>query len=162
MSTDFPEEIEMIQMKENNTSEHFPKIIEKDISQPELERIYDDFKAIEVNQGIPQRKTVRFQFILEDGGKIIGYVSGITEHKWFYLTDLWVDENFRQQGHGTKLLKTIENKAEDAGMEHIYLWTAGAANALFYEKNGYKAFTVFEDKYEVKGYHQIGYRKDLK
>ena len=83
------------------------------------------------------------------------------EHKWFYLTDLWVEESRRRKGLGTKLLCMIEQKALSVGMEHIYLWTAGSINSQFYEKNGYERFTVFENKYEVEGYHQFGYRKNL-
>ena len=137
-------------------------ITERNITPAELESIYDDFREIEISDGVPQRKTERFQFVLEDSGAVIGYVSGITEHKWFYLTDLWIAQPHRRHGLGTKLLTMMEQKAADIGMEHIYLWTAGRINPLFYDKNGYTRFAVLEDKYEVEGYHQIGYRKDIK
>ena len=136
-------------------------ITDRDITPSELESIYDDFRRIEIPDGVPQRKTERYQYVLEDNGAVIGYISGITEHKWFYLTDLWVEESHRRQGLGTKLLTMIEQKAADVGMEHIYLWTSGFINPLFYEKNGYERFTVLENKYEIEGYHQIGYRKDI-
>lgn len=137
------------------------KITERDISVSELEYIYEDFRRIEIADGIPQRKTERYQFTLEEDDKLIGYISGITEHKWFYLTDLWIEEKHRRKGLGSKLLGMIESKAKTEGMEHIYLWTAGQINSLFYEKNGYVSFTVLENKLEVEGYHQIGYRKEL-
>jgi len=136
-------------------------ISERDITPAELESIYDDFRNIEIADGVPQRKTERYQYVFEENGAVIGYVSGITEHKWFYLTDLWVEESYRRQGLGTRLLNMIEQKASDVGMEHIYLWTSGFINPLFYEKLGYIRFTVLEDKYEVEGYHQTGYRKDI-
>lgn len=136
-------------------------ITERDITPAELKNIYDDFSKIEMANGVPQRSIDRYQYVLEDNGALIGYVSGITEHKWFYLTDLWIAEAHRHQGLGTKLLSMIEQKAAAVGMEHIYLWTTGFINPLFYEKNGYERFAVLEDKYEVEGYHQIGYRKDI-
>ena len=136
-------------------------VTDREITPDELQMIYDDFRKIEVSDGIPQRKTERYQFIIEDKDAVIGFVSGITEHKWFYLTDLWVDEKYRRQGLGSRLLAMIEQKGRDAGMEHIYLWTAGANNAAFYKKNSYAVFTVFENKYEVEGYHQIGFVKHL-
>ncbi|MCR5816667.1 MAG: GNAT family N-acetyltransferase [Ruminococcus sp.] len=136
-------------------------ISERDITKAELDAIYRDFRNIEIKDGIPQRKTERFEYIAEENDRVIGYVSGITEHKWFYLTDLWVEESRRRKGLGTKLLCMIEQKALSVGMEHIYLWTAGSINSQFYEKNGYERFTVFENKYEVEGYHQFGYRKNL-
>jgi len=137
------------------------QIKERKVSKSELDRIYEDFTKIEIADGIPQRKTERYEFTAEENGSVIGYVSGITEHKWFYLTDLWVDETFRRHGLGSKLLKLIEQKAAGAGMEHIYLWTAGLINPIFYEKHGYTKFAVLEDKFEIPGYHQIGFRKDL-
>ena len=137
------------------------KISDRDITKAELDAIYQDFRNIEIKDGIPQRKTERFEYIAEENERVIGYVSGITEHKWFYLTDLWVEESHRRKGLGTKLLCMIEQKALSVGMEHIYLWTAGSINSQFYEKNGYERFTVLENKYEVEGYHQFGYRKKL-
>ena len=137
------------------------RITEREISQSELNAIYDDFKKIEIQDGIPQKEQVRYQYLAEDHGDIMGFASGLTNHKWFYLTDLWVREDHRRQGLGTTLLKLLEEKAASIGIEHIYTWTSGWSNPVFYEKLGYKAFTVFEDFFEVDGYHLIGYRKDL-
>ena len=136
-------------------------VTDRDITSEELKSIYDDFRRIEIRDGVPQRETKRYQFVMEEQGSVIGYVSGLTEHRWFYLTDLWIEESHRRQGLGTELLLMMEQKAAAVGMEHIYLWTSGRINPLFYEKNGYERFTVLEDKYEVAGYHQIGYRKDI-
>ena len=136
-------------------------ISERDISPEELQSIYEDFRKIEIREGIPQREVRRYQYVLEEDGEVVGYVSGITEHKWFYLTDLWVEESRRRKGLGSRLLSMIEEKAASLGMEHVYLWTSGKNNPLFYEKQGYTPFAVLEDKLEVKGCHQTGYRKDL-
>lgn len=116
---------------------------------------------LEIAEGIPQRKSERYEFLAEENGRVIGYVSGVTEHKWLYLTDLWVDETYRRNGLGSELLKLIEQKAEASGMEHIYLWTSGFINPIFYEKHGYTKFALLEDKFEISGYHQIGFRKDI-
>ena len=118
--------------------------------------MYEDFRRIELADGIPQRKEVCYQYILEIDNRIIGFVSGLTEPKWFYLTDLWIEEPRRGDGLGTKLLVMMEEKAKSVGMEHVYLWTTGPRNSRFYEKNGYERFAVLEDKMKVKGYHQIG------
>jgi len=136
-------------------------ITDRDITKQELQDIYDDFKKIERQDGIPDVPQVRYQFIAEDNGVAIGFASGLTNHKWFNLTDMWVHENFRRQGLGAKLLAKLEDKIKSIGIEHIYTWTTGFANPKFYESQSYKAFTVFEDFCEVKGYHKIGYRKDL-
>lgn len=137
------------------------QIIERQINKDELDRIYDDFKAIEKKDNLPDPKTQRLELVAHEGNEVIGYVSGLTNHRWFYLTDLWVSERYRRKGLGSDLLVRIEDKARSIGMEHIYTWTSGFTNPIFYEKHGYKTFTIFEDFFEVKGYHHIGYRKDL-
>lgn len=72
------------------------KITDRDITKQELQDIYDDFTKIEIQDGIPQVKQERHQFIAEENGIIIGFASGLTNHKWFYLSDMWVHENYRR------------------------------------------------------------------
>ncbi|MDR2545958.1 MAG: GNAT family N-acetyltransferase [Lachnospiraceae bacterium] len=137
------------------------RITDRDISKEELNDIYDDFKKIEFQDGVPSNNQVRYQFIAEEKDIIIGFVSGLTNHKWFYLSDIWVHENYRRQGLGTKLLVMLEEKVKSIGIKHIWTWTTGFTNPKFYERQGYYIFTIFEDFCEIEGYHQIGYRKDL-
>ena len=134
---------------------------DRDISKKELNDIYDDFKKIEVQDGVPSNNQRRYQFTAEENDIIVGFVSGLTNHKWFYLSDMWVHTDYRRQGLGGKLLAMLEEKVKSIGMEYIWTWTTGFINPKFYESQGYKVFTIFEDFCEVKGYHQIGYRKDL-
>ena len=137
------------------------EITNRDITTEELNGIYDDFKQIERQDGVPVCAQERLQFVAEKDGVLIGYASGLTNHKWFYVTDLWVHHDYRRQGLGAKLLRLLERDVAALGIKHMYLWTSGFINPRFYEKQGYHVFTVFEDFYEVEGYHQIGYRKDL-
>jgi len=136
-------------------------ITDRDITQQELQDSYDDFTRIEVQDGVRQVEQVRYQFVAEVNGVVVGFASGLTNHRWFYLSDMWVHEDYRRQGLGTRLLKMLEEKIKSIGMEHIWTWTTGAANPQFYASQGYLVFTVFEDFCEVEGYHQTGFRKDL-
>jgi len=136
-------------------------ISDRDISKTELQNIYDDFKKIEREDGVPDAPQIRHQFIAEDDGGIMGFASGLTNHKWFNLTDMWVREDCRRRGLGARLLKMLERRVFDLGIRHIYTWTAGFHSPQFYEAQGYRVFAVFEDFFEVAGYHHIGYRKDL-
>ena len=136
-------------------------ISDREITAKELNGIYDDFKNIEIQDGVPQREQLRLQYIAEENGEVLGFASGLINHRWFFLTDLWVHERHRRNGLGSKLLSMLEERAIALGAEHIYTWTSGFTNPKFYESQGYKAFAVFEDFYEIKGYHHIGYRKDF-
>ncbi len=137
------------------------EIIKRETSSEERSRILRDFDQILARDGVPRYDGKRYSFVAEENGKLIGYASGLKEHLWLYLTDLWVEESRRRQGTGTALLNRMEATAREEGLRHVYLWTSGFVNPLFYEKNGYRKFVVFEDFFEVEGYHQIGYRKDL-
>ena len=134
---------------------------DRDITKKELDDIYDDFRKIEVQDGVPPNNQRRHQFVAEENDIIIGFASGLTNHKWFYLSDMWVHEDYRRHGLGVKLLNMLEEKVKSIGMEHIWTWTTGYNNLKFYESQGYKVFTVFEDFCEVKEYHQYGFRKDF-
>ena len=137
------------------------KITDRNVTKQELKEIYDDFKKIERQDGVPDGERKRYSFVAEENGMVIGFASGLTHHKWFFLSDLWVHEAYRRKGLGSKLLLMLENKVLSIGMEHIYLWTSGCINPKFYEKHNYKIFTIFEDFFEIEGYHHIGYRKDF-
>ena len=137
------------------------RFTDRDISKAELNKIYADFKDIEAEDGVPAFEQRRYQYIAEQDGQVIGFASGLTNHKWFYLTDMWVRKDFRRQGLGSKLLVMLEEKVKSLGIRHIYTWTSGLINPHFYEKHGFKVFTVFENFFEVNGYHHIGYRKDF-
>ena len=138
------------------------KITDRNLTKQELKEIYDDFKKIEIQHGVPQVEQERYNVTADENGMVIGMASGLTNHKWFYLSDLWVHENYRGQKLGAKLLALLENNIKSIGIEHIYTWTtAYNSNELFYEKQGYRQCFIFEDFFEVKGGHHICLRKDF-
>ena len=138
------------------------KFVDREITKSELQAIYDDFKKIEIQDGLPLEESKRYNVVVEEHDTVIGFASGLTEYRWFHLTDLWIHESCRRQGIGGKILRMLEEKVRAIGMEHVYTWTTGLINPLFYEKQGYERFTTFENYCGVEGYHKIGYRKDLR
>jgi N-acetylglutamate synthase-like GNAT family acetyltransferase len=137
-------------------------ITAREVTKQELKEIYDDFKKIEIQYGVPQVEQERYNVTAEENGIVIGMASGLTNHKWFYLSDLWVHEDYRGQGLGAKLLAMLEDKIKSIGIEHIYTWTtAYNSNEIFYEKQGYRQCFVFENFFEVKSGHHICLRKDF-
>ena len=137
-------------------------ITDRDISKNELNKNYDDFKKIETEYKVPDAKTKRYNVTAEENGEIIGFASGLTNHNWFNLTDLWINKNYRGQGLGSKILNKLEEQVKSHGIKHIYTWTTGYnKNDIFYEKQDYRKFTVLENFFEVENGHHIGYRKDL-
>ena len=139
------------------------KITKREVTHDELEMMKKDFRKIEIAYGVPEQNTRRLNVTVEnDNGEIIGFASGLTNHKWFNLTDLWIHEKCRKQGLGSKILKMLEQDIKAVGIKHIYTRTTGFdKNDVFYEKQGYKKFVTFENFFEVDGGHHFGLRKDL-
>ena len=118
----------------------------------------DDFRNIETKHGVPPANKRRLNVIIEDGnGEIIGYASGLTNRKWMYLSDLWIHEKIRGQGHGAKILNILENDARAIGITHMHTQTTGFdRNDLFYLKQGYEIAATFENFFDVeRGHHFI-------
>jgi N-acetylglutamate synthase-like GNAT family acetyltransferase len=132
------------------------------ITKEEIDEIYADFVKIENRDGVPPNNQRRFEFVAEDNGMMVGLASGLTNHKWFFLSDIWVREGYRGSGLGSELLVKLEEKVKLIGIEQIYTWTPAFGESKFFKKHGYEVFTVFEDYYEIKGCHHIGYTKDIK
>ena len=138
------------------------EISKRDISKDELAKINDDFRKIEAEYDVPQSNRKRLNVTIDEDGEVVGFASGLTHHKWFFLSDLWIHERHRGNGWGEKILKMLEIDAKAHGMTHIYTWTtAYNSNEIFYEKQGYRQCFVLEDYFGVKGGHHICLKKEL-
>ncbi|WP_331460787.1 MULTISPECIES: GNAT family N-acetyltransferase [unclassified Pseudoalteromonas] len=47
-------------------------------------------------------------FVKNDSGIIVGGVLGEINWNWMHIQGLWIDENIRKGGWGTKLLSCME------------------------------------------------------
>lgn len=134
----------------------------REVTKEEYERIYADFRKIEIEYGVSEENSRRLNVVVEEGGEVVGFASGLVNRKWFNLTDLWVDERYRGQGLGAKVLVELEEDARKQGVEHIYTWTtAYNSNEVFYQKQGYRQVLVFEDFFGVPNGHHVCLRKDF-
>ena len=62
-----------------------------------------------------------------------------------YIDILWVDEKYRENRLGTKLLKEIERIATEENCSLIHLDTFDFQAKNFYIKHGYEIFGVLDD-----------------
>lgn len=116
--------------------------------------------------GNPAEKQERFGFVATEDGKFVGSSSGLAQKnnkkygKYFYLSDLLVEKEYRKQGYGKKLLELLENRLKLLGVEYVWTWTAGYEAPTFYLKQGYEIFTKFENYYP-SGHGRDGLIKKL-
>lgn len=84
--------------------------------------------------------------ITDDNGKIIaGCVARMYCWNVAYIDTLWVDEKYRGNGLGLKLLAEVEKNAKDKGCYLLHLDTFDFQAKEFYKKHGYEVFGVLED-----------------
>ena len=84
--------------------------------------------------------------ILDEKNNIIaGCIARMYCWRVIYIDILWVDDNHRKQGLGTKLLKEIERVAEKERCTLIHLDTFDFQAKDFYLRHGYEVFGTLED-----------------
>lgn len=85
--------------------------------------------------------------LTDESKKIHGGVLAKFDSESVYIDMLWVEENLRHQGYGTKLLIATENEASKLGCRYSTLDTFSFQAEQFYLKNGYERLG------EVKNYY---------
>lgn len=86
--------------------------------------------------------------VLKDkDGNVIGGINCILFYCWntLYIDMLWISENHRKSGHGSKLLNEVERIAREEKCTLIHLETMDFQAKDFYIKNGYEIFGELEN-----------------
>ena len=73
-----------------------------------------------------------------------------------HIDSLWVDEKYRKQGLGSKLLEAAESEAKKRGCHSVHVDTMSWQAPEFYKKHGYKIISELDDiPVGNKKYHLI-------
>lgn len=84
--------------------------------------------------------------ILRDGEAIRGGVLGSIWASWLHIQFLWVDEAYRRQGWGARLLAEAEACARERRCTDVHLDTFSfQAGPRFYGRFGYQTFGVLPE-----------------
>ena len=78
-------------------------------------------------------------------GNLIGGILGGTYWGWMYVDILWVREDHRKKGIGSKLLSAAEKEAKSRGCHHVHLDTMSWQAPEFYKKHGYTVIGILPD-----------------
>ena len=141
-------------------------ISEREMTEVEFGQMRADFDQHAIEHGNPIERSERFGFVAMEDGKFIGASSGLAYRnlvgyaKWFQLTDLFVEKQYRRQGIGATLLHRLEQRVGELGVTDIWTWTAGYEGPEFYEKQGYEVFIEQSDFYS-SGHARVGLQKCL-
>lgn len=106
------------------------------------------------------RNTIELGYAIRDAsGDLVAGLIGVCLWQWLHINVIWVADERRGQGLGTKLLLAAENEAKEHCMEFALLHTFSFQARPFYEKHGYTV--VGETKDFPKGHSQYTMIKQL-
>jgi GNAT superfamily N-acetyltransferase len=77
-------------------------------------------------------------------GSVIAGMSGKTGWDQLFVNLLYVDDDERRRGLGTKLMQLAETEARARGCHSAWLMTSNPDAKVFYEKLGYRTFGAVE------------------
>ena len=97
---------------------------------------------------------------IEQGGELVGGLSGWT---WGHAAGIgmtWVSEDHRRHGPGSELLAAFEAEARRRGCTHVFVTSFTFQAPDFYQRHGYKETFRWEAVPTV-GRDDVHMRKDL-
>lgn len=126
-----------------------PKLITLSEEQENEIRFYlDEYNA----QHIKYRLDGMMRIGLEEDGKLIaGLIAYMSVYKILYVDTVFVNESYRRQGYGRKLMEEMERLAKEQGVNTIRLDTFNWQGTGFYKSLGYEAVGSYvndEDGFE--------------
>ena len=142
------------------------RFAERELTNAEYAQVVAGFDRHALEHGNPPESAERFTIVATEVGRLIGCASGLAYRSergygsWFYLSDLFVERDYRGQGIGGTILGMLEEKVQSVEMLFIWTWTAGYEAPGFYLRQGYSVFCELENWYP-SGHSRVGFRKSL-
>ena len=100
-------------------------------------------------------------YLRDEAGAICGGLLGDTYFGWLSINILWIDDRYRGQGYGERLMDMAEGEARQRGCVHVNLDTFSFQARPFYEKRGYRVYGVLDDFPVGVGSQRFYLTKDL-
>jgi GNAT superfamily N-acetyltransferase len=98
-------------------------------------------------------------FLYDDGGRIVGGISGRIWDGVLDISILWVHEDYRGEGYGRQLMAAAEGEGLKRGCLLSELRTFDYQAPGFYERLGYEEYNVVEGW--PRGHRRHFFRKQL-
>jgi ribosomal protein S18 acetylase RimI-like enzyme len=101
-----------------------------------------EFNASKANGEIPSYLVIT---VRDREQNIVGGLVGATYLGWLQIQAVWVSEELRGKGYGTRLMQQAEDQARDRHCPRVFLETLSFQALPFYEKIGYKIMSQIAD-----------------
>lgn len=104
-------------------------------------------------------KPKKYVFHLIEDEQLIGGVVGAIQFNRYYLSHIWISENHRNRGKGSKLLSSCEENLRILGCNSIILETLNKQAVSFYLQNGYTPISEITEY--VQGFDLVHLLKEI-
>jgi N-acetylglutamate synthase-like GNAT family acetyltransferase len=84
----------------------------------------------------------KFYVKTDQSGVLLGFAAIGYIHMMHQICNLYIDPKYRNQGHGSSMIRFVKNKLASAKIQQVYLWCEPGLQQ-FYAKNG---FTIVGSK----------------
>ena len=129
------------------------------LTEQQVEDIEDRLSAFDESH-IHYRMNGSVQIGIEEGGRLIaGLDACVTAFKILYVSTVFVDAEHRRKGFGTRLMREMERRAAEMGVNTIRLDTFDWQGRAFYEALGYQIVGSYENADD--GYAEYFFLKRL-
>jgi GNAT superfamily N-acetyltransferase len=113
--------------------------------QADVQAIQGGLDAHNAAAGAPM-DWVPLAVVVRDGqGNLVGGLTGGTYWGWLHIGYLWITEDLRGRGHGTRILLEAEGEAVRRGCHRAHLDTHDFQALPFYLKHGYSVYGELQD-----------------
>ncbi len=93
----------------------------------------------------PERRRVVACYLRDGGGRLAGGAEGDVRWDWLKLDKMWVREDLRGRGFGTRLLGAFEDAGRAMGCRHARTSTFSCQAPGFYRRLGYVVLAEYLD-----------------
>ena len=102
-----------------------------------------------------------YVFLRDGDGSLVGGLLADTYWGWLSIHIVWIDERYRGQNYGERLIAVAEGEARQRGCAHVQLDTLSFQARPFYEKQGYRVYGSLADFPAGSGHVRYYMTKDL-
>jgi GNAT superfamily N-acetyltransferase len=120
-------------------------VVERSVEPAVIARIQD--QIYQYNMAVTGDRAYRPLYVMlrDEQGEAQGGLLADLWGGWMHLTFLWVADEARGRGFGTRMLLRAEDEARAAGCRGVYLETHSFQARPFYEKLGYSVIASLPD-----------------
>ena len=119
--------------------------ITNDGNERDVHEIHEMLKEYNLTHREASRNIPIGVFLEDEMGRKLAGLTGETFGNWLCTQFLFVGEQLRSQGIGSKLLEAAEEEARRRGCKYAFVDTFSFQAPAFYEKHGYREVFTLED-----------------